>query len=112
MLYINTVIKVMITHLSITGICLPLDKMTYAPSIQGEHVMEEWPGHNTFHCPIRVARLCPERVHTFRPALLPPLFDVQALRINGAQLRTSGIENFVDKQQIREVAHTRIAKLP
>jgi len=111
MLYIHTVMKAMIAYLSIAGIRFSPDELTSVSSIQGELVMKEWPGHDTFHSPIRLARLRSRRGHALRPELLPPLFGAQVLRITGTQLLICGIENFVGKQQIREAAQTWMAKL-
>lgn len=110
-LYINTVVKAAITPLRVAGIRLKQDELADAPRVNGELVMEDWPGNNTFRRPIRVARLYPVGRYTFAPELLPPLFDAQVLRITETQLFISGIENFVDNQQIREVAQTWMVSL-
>ncbi|QKV56147.1 MAG: hypothetical protein HT580_01875 [Dechloromonas sp.] len=69
-------------------------------------MMDDWIANNTFHRPIRVARLHPEGLFNFHPQLLPPLFDAKVLRITETQLFISGIENFVEGKQVREVAQT------
>lgn len=111
MLYIHTAMRATITRLRVAGIRLAQDELAHAPKITGELVMDDWITNNTFHRPIRVARLHPEGLFNFHPQLLPPLFDAKVLRITETQLFISGIENFVEDKQVREVAQTWMVSL-
>ena len=104
MLYIYTAMKTTITRLRVTGVRLAQDELAHAPRITGELMMDDWITNNTFHRPIRVACLHPEGLFNLHPQLLPPLFDAKVLRITETQLFISGIENFVEDKQLREVA--------
>lgn len=111
MLYIYTAMKATITRLRVAGVRLAQDELAHASRITGDLVMDDWIANNTFHRPIRVARLHPEGLFNFHPQLLPPLFDAKVLRITETQLFISGIENFVEDKQVREVAQTWMVSL-
>lgn len=106
MLYIYTAMKATITRLRVAGVRLAQDELAHAPLITGSLMMDDWIANNTFHRPIRVARLHPEGSFSFHPQFLPSLFDAKVLRITETQLFISGIENFVEEKQVREVVQT------
>lgn len=102
---------VTVTRLRNTGVRLKQRELDAAPAIRGELTLEDWPANNTFHRPIRVARLYHEERQRLHPALLPPLFDAKVVRITRTQLFIAGLEIHVEGGRQQEVAQTWMAVL-